>query len=128
MSTDHIYLKDIHKDHKEWLNALQLNREEIESFENRLEEVVTKNNKTEVRSQVEHFQNQFIRHREVLDQLVHDINKHEHELARYAEENPVAIDHKYFPDHPELRESVQSQAKIFGQLSDELNSFLAKWM
>ena len=41
MSSEHIYLKDLHEDHMKWLSEVKLYDEEINSFENRLEEVVS---------------------------------------------------------------------------------------
>lgn len=126
MSADHIYLKDLHEDHKKWLNETKLYEEEISSFENRLGEVVTKNTNKDLLANLEHFQNSLIRHKEVVDIIKHDINKHELELARYAAENQVAIDRKYFEDHPELRDKVLTERKLFAELKEELKVFLAK--
>lgn len=128
MSKKHIYLKDLHEEHKAWLNEVKLYDEEIASFENRLGEVVTKNTNKDLLANLEHFQNSLIRHKEVNDQIKHDINKHEQELAQFAEQNQVALDRKYFEDHPDLRENVQMERKLFAELKDELNNFLAKSM
>lgn len=126
MSTNHIYLEDLHTDHKKWLSEVKLYEEEILSFENRLGEVVMKNTGKDLLANLEHFQNSLIRHKEVVDILKHDINKHELELARFAESNQTAIDRKYFQDHPELRTQVQMEAKLFNELKGELKDFLAK--
>lgn len=105
---------------------MKLYDEEIASFENRLGEVAMKNTDKDLMAHLEHFQNSLIRHKEVADILKHDISKHEQELARFAEENQTAIDRKYFEDHPDLREKVQMERKLFGELKDELKVFLAK--
>ena len=126
MSTAHIYLKDLHEEHKTWLNEVKLYDEEISSFENRLGEVVMKNTDKDLLANLEHLQNSLIRHKEVSDIIKHDIVKHEQELARFAEENQTAIDRKYFEDHPNLRERVQTERKLFTELKDELKEFLAK--
>ena len=128
MSSEHIYLKDLHEDHMKWLSEVKLYDEEINSFENRLEEVVTKNTNRDLLANLEHFQNALIRHKEVSDIIKHDIKKHELDLARYAEQNQTVIDRKYFEDHPELRDRVQTERKLFGELKDELKEFLAKVM
>ncbi|MGB0851359.1 MAG: hypothetical protein ACPGTP_08920, partial [Bacteroidia bacterium] len=71
------YLHEIHSENKDWIKALDFARDEIETYRNRLGEVTSKNTKTEVLASAEHFQNQFIRHCEVIDELKHDINEEE---------------------------------------------------
>jgi predicted RNase H-like nuclease (RuvC/YqgF family) len=126
--TEHIYLKDLHSEHKEWISAIHFGRDEIKTFKHRLEEVASKNTDKDFAAQLEHFQNQMIRHGEVFDTLEHNIKEHEHELKEYAEDHPIAIDHVHFTDHKDLRESVEQQNKIFRELKDELNRFLSKYM
>lgn len=126
MNTQHIYLKDLHKDHKEWTNEVTLYKEELASFENRLGEVVTRNTNTEVLATLEHLQNSIIRHKEVIDEINHHIGVHAQELAKYAEENQTAIDRKYFEDHPGLRDKVETERKLFAELKEETLEYLAK--
>lgn len=128
MTKKHIYLKDLHDDHKKWLNEINLYNEEIKSFESRLEEVVVRYTDKGVLANLEHFQNTLIRHKEVADILRHDINSHEQSLAKFAEENQIAIDHKHFEDHPDLRDKIQTERKMFGELKEDLTKFLAKTM
>lgn len=126
MATEHIYLKDLHGEHRQWLIELGFYREEVSIYENRLEELVQKNTGQDVLAEVERFQNQFIRQKEVFDTIEHDIRGHEQELADYAEDHPIAIDHKYFDDHTGLRDQVESERRIFGDLKVEFSKFLAK--
>ena len=128
MSKKHFYLKDLHADHKKWVNEISLYEEEMKSFESRLAEVVVKYTDKNILANLEHFQNTLIRHKEVVDILKHDINLHEQALARFAEENQVAIDHKHFEDHPDLRDRIETERKMFGELKDDLTKFLAKTM
>jgi hypothetical protein len=125
---NHIYIGDLHFDHMEWLNSLQFYKEEIGIFERRLEEIVRRNNKHEVMAELEHFQNQFIREREVIDELRHDIKAAENLLEKEAREHPVAIEHRYFTDHTELRDRFQTFEKIYRELKSEFHQWLAKRM
>lgn len=123
-----IYLKDLHSEHKEWLNELQLYDEEMASFELRLEEVVAKNTDKELLAELEQLQNSIFRHKDVIDVIVHHINGHEKELADFAEKNQVAIDRKYFDDHPKLRDEIETERKLFSELKANVQDFLAKSM
>ena len=128
MTTKHTYLVDLHFDHKVWTRRLGFFKEEVTMFESYLGEVAVKNTSHECTADVEHFQNQFIRQKEVIDELVHDIKIREEKLAHYAKENPVAIDHKYFQPEPEITERYMMFEKIYHELKEEYRRFLAKWM
>lgn len=122
------HLADLHFDHMEWLNSLQFYKEEFSIFERRLEEIVRRNNKHEVLAELEQFQNQFIREKEVIDELRHDIKVHENFLAKESKEHPVAIDHRQFGDHKVLRDRFHTFEKIHGELRAEFRKWLAQRM
>lgn len=121
-----VHLTDLHSERQTWLKALALSKDEIESFENRLSEIMKANNQLETTSMVEHFQNQFIRQREVMDILVHDIHTAEAAMAQQVEANPVATEHKTAPDHTELRDRAETFTNLFAELKTEFNKFAAK--
>lgn len=122
------YFSDLHNDQREWLNALAFYKEDITILEHRLEDIVRRNNKAEVLAQVEHFQNRFIREREVIDVLRHDIKQEENMLEKEMKDNPVAIEHRYFKDHTELRDRYQTFEKLYRELKQEFQQWLVKWM
>ncbi len=120
------YLHELHAEHREFNAQLDFVIDEIKTFKHRLEEVAIANNKLEVMQQVEHFQNQFIRHKEVIDELKSMIHHHEKLIADLAEANNVATDHRKTEDHIELREQMVTFAQIYGDLKTEFLGFLSK--
>lgn len=124
----HVRLSDLHFEHTTWLNALAFYKEEIGIFERRLGEVATRNTATEVLAKLEHFQNRYIREREVIDELRHDIKAHENSLEKEAKEHPVALEHRYFADHSELRERMVTFEKLYRELKNEFHRWVAQWM
>jgi hypothetical protein len=124
--SDQKYIQDLHGDHNNWLSDLALAKDEIKSYQLRLQEVNAANNDTETRALVEHFQNQFIRENEVIDILKHDIAKYEHELSAATAANNVASDRRRVADHPELRDRMETFSHIFADLKYEFREFLAK--
>ncbi|HPF89741.1 MAG TPA: hypothetical protein PLL57_03700 [Flavobacteriales bacterium] len=122
------YIGDLHHDQREWLNALSFYKEDISILEHRLEDIVRRNNKPEVMAEVEHFQNQFIREREVIDELRHEIKQEENVLEKEMKDHPVAIEHRYFKDHTELRDRYQTFEKLYRELKQEFQQWLVKWM
>ena len=59
-----------------------------------------------------------------IDTLVHSINENVHNLSKYAQDHPVAIDHVHFDDHPVLRDKVETQNNIYGELKSEFMEYL----
>lgn len=132
MATKHIYLQDIHSDHTLWSNEFKFYKEEIVLLERRLGEIAQRNNAKEVMAELEHFQNQYIRQSEVLDELAHDVKITEQQFAQFAQQNETAIDHKYFDEYAPLHEKLANRVAMFRtiyqELKSDLHKFLAKWM
>lgn len=118
------YIHELHNDHITWKKNLAFAADEIKSFENRLSEVLTANTKTDITAKAEHFQNAFIRHNEVIDELNHDIDADEKRISAEAEANNVATDHRRTEDNASLRERMASFDKIFAELKAEFNGYL----
>lgn len=123
-----MYISDLHFEHVQWRSELMFWEEQIASYIRRLEEVVTRYTENGVRAQVEHFQNQFILHNDVIDVLKKDIKKHEQHLADYAQEHPVAVNHVHFDDHSQLRDRMETQRSIYHDLKTKYFKFLSSSM
>ena len=118
------YISDLHFDHRLWTSELMFWQDEIGTFKHRLEELVSRFEDNEIMAKVEKYQNQFIRHREVIDTLKHDIKVAEHELVVYAEKKPEAVNQKYFEEQEPLRERMETQRKLYGELKANFLTFL----
>lgn len=118
----------LHEEHKIWLNKLAFYKDELLIMQNRISEISVKNTSKEVLAFVEHFQNQLIIQKEQIDILNHNIRKHETDLEKAADKNPVAIDKEKFADHTTQRDQVDTFERIFNELRKELIGFLSKWM
>lgn len=123
-----IYINDLHFEHEQWNSELDFQKDKLNSFKNRLEEVASKWTDHDVLAKVEHFQNSFIRHKEVIDTIEHNINGHKSSLVQRAKDNPTAIHHEHFDDHTAMREEIEMQRKLFGELNAEYFRFLTKTM
>ena len=123
-----IYINDLHFEHKQWKSELAFQEGEIKTFVKRLEDVVVRWTDKDILRQVEHFQNQFILHGEIIDTLNHDINEQVHKLSAFAAAHPVAIDHVHFEDHTEMRERNEDQSRMFNKLRKEYMRFLTTAM
>lgn len=120
------HLTEAHAKMIEWVKELAFYKDELKTFQTRLEEVVTKNNKQEVLAEVEHFQNQFIRQNEVIDTLKHDFKQFDNTIAANVMSNPVASDHRSVVIPAELIDQHDTFLKIYKELKTEFEKFLAK--
>jgi hypothetical protein len=103
--------------------------DEIQTFERRLEELALQYlPKREVMVDLEHFQNQFIRQKEVINDLKQGIRRHEQFLAQAAEANPAGVDKPNFQDHTAIRERMETFRKIYLDLKGDFFQYAAKWI
>ncbi|MFN4973386.1 MAG: hypothetical protein ACK5GX_10170 [Bacteroidota bacterium] len=120
------HLSELHHEHTAWSKSLEFYKDELNVLNNRLGELVTSNSNQSVRAQIEHFQNQFIRQREVIDELMHDIKASENDIVSNISANTVASDHRLAPDHTELRERFTLFEKIYSELKQEFHAFASR--
>jgi len=114
----------LHFEHRLWMNELSFFTDELRIYEHRLEELTKKSLDRDTLSQLEQFQNQFIRQKEVLDTLEHDIHLHEQRLGQALEKGEEA------PEEPALHESLGNQMEafrnIYAELKQNFKVFIAK--
>lgn len=121
------HAQELHEEIKEWISQVDFIKEELAIYQKQLEEVAAKYTSQDVLAEVEHFQNQFIRQREVSDEIRHDYKQEENKLVKLAQENP-ASEHVLLDDHSDLRENTDTYVHIYSEVKDEFHKFLAKYM
>jgi hypothetical protein len=128
MTSEKIFLGDLHFENQLWTRQLNFYKEEIGMFEEYLGKVAVSQSPSEVGAQVEHFQNQFIREKEVIDTLTHDIKVEEQRLAKEAADQLVSISPVEFENHQSLRDQMTQFEKIYHELKIEFRRFLSQWV
>ena len=108
------------------VNELALAKDEIAHFRKNLETIVNANNKVEITSKVEQYQNMVITHLNELQILMHDVNAAERLIEDNIKQNPVAVDHRKIEVDGDLNERMQQFHKLFRELKFDYNNFLAK--
>lgn len=122
------YLQEIHKENKDWIKALDFVKDQVVCYEKQLGEVTSKNTKTAVLARAEHFQNQFIIHCEVIDELRHDINLEEKKIVENVKANNIATDHIKVTENESLVERMERFDKIWSELKNEYLNYLVEVM
>lgn len=117
-----------HQDHVSWLSKLSFYNDEISLMQKKLEEVNSKNTSSDVKKEVEHFQNQLIIQQQNSDNVKRHIKREEKDIENNIKKNPVASDHRKAEDHTEERNMMESFENGFNALRKEFNAFLGHYL
>lgn len=127
MSNKH-HLYELHADNKEWLNRLAFYLDELAFLEHRVQEVAGKYTDRDVLAQCDSYGNRLTIQRNEIHRLKEAIKSKEELLERAVFDNPVAVDHRVFPDEEKEREAMGNFDQIYYDLRKELIAFFAKKM
>lgn len=128
METQVIYNSDLHFEHEHWRSELFFWKDEMRSFKNRLEELVTRWTDKEVLVKLEHYQNEFILHEGRIDEFLEGIEKHEHLMAGKSIKGEISMDTVMVRNHMEFRKEMQVQRELFSDLKKDFFAFLTHYM
>ncbi len=118
-------MSEIHEENLTWINNLRFYEEEIKALNQRLEVVARISREPELMAQVEHFQNQFIRQREVVDDIKHHVKISDRVLfdsGQHAADTPPAL----LYNHDGMRDEYETFEKIYHELKADFEHFLAQ--
>ena len=127
MVKETVKISDFHFDHKLWMNELRFFEMQLDVFEERLEEVVRGIVDKTGFAEVEAFQNQIIRQREVIDELKHKFRVREKDLDTYSNDKEIDSDHVLYKDHRKEREDMQIFIKLYQEMREKYMHFLEKY-
>lgn len=127
--TPTISIRSLHLEYQLWTRELIFYKEEIKIFEDHLQMLLQRNNINGVPEQVEHFQNQFILQKEVIDFLKHDLIVSERQLASFVHDmSGDGIDTIKMDNHGKLRERMLTFRNIYKEIKNEFRRFQSHWM
>jgi len=126
MTKEVLFDTDLHFEHEQWESELSFWQDELELFKNKLSELVKRWTDRSIMAQLEHFQNQFILHGEVIDILKHDIHVHESDMASHSKNNEDVLNQDLVKKHVEMRGRIETQRQIYADLKKEFFIFLTK--
>ncbi|TXE16084.1 hypothetical protein ES692_14300 [Psychroserpens burtonensis] len=123
-----IYNSNLHFEHQRWKGELAFWKDELKFFNNRLSELVTRWTNKDVLAQLEHYQNEFVLHNEVIEEMLEDIEEHETRIAGQSKTGADALDTQMVKKHLEFRNRLETQRHIYSELKKEFFRFLEKYM
>ncbi|MGQ3012172.1 MAG: hypothetical protein ACT6QS_00560 [Flavobacteriales bacterium] len=115
-----------HSEYNEWKSTLDFCRDEMRLLGKRLQEIAGTQKQQEIMARLEQLQNQLIVQKEAHDILLHDINAFEHRLEESYRGNPVAFDHRKFPEGAELREKLEQFRRLYARFKETVMQFAAE--
>lgn len=124
-----ISIRSLHLEYQLWIRELIFYKEEIKIFEDHLQELIKRNTSKEVLAHAEHFQNQFICQKEVIDQIKHDLSISEIQLASFVHNlSEEGFDSIKMDNHTKLRDEIITFRKIYKELKTDFRRFETAWM
>ncbi len=123
-----VYDENFHFEHQNWKSELNFWKDELKTFNNRLSELVTRYTSKEVLKQLEHHQNEFALHSNVIDDLLETIEKHEANIAGHSRTGNESMDVVLVKTHMEFREKMETQRQIYADMKKSFFQFLTKYM
>ena len=119
----------LHIEYQFWIAELNFDVELIKIFESHLAFIASGNTAKKLMPGIEQFQNQFIRQREVIDELKHDLNVSEKQLAAFVREmSPIGFDNERLDNHSGLRARFLTFHDLFDDLKGRFRHFESEWM
>jgi hypothetical protein len=113
--------------HNDWLRALNFYKEEIHIFRQRLNEIAAKNTGSPL-VLVEHYENQFVLHTEMIGRLAHSIRADLSAITTHAGAH-AGFEHEELPEEQDgLEQQFIIEEKLFIELRHSFNLFCANWM
>ncbi|ASO06980.1 hypothetical protein [Arenibacter algicola] len=123
-----IYNSNLHFENEIWRRELFFWQDELIIFNNRLSELVTRWTKKEVLKQLDHFQNEFILHGGVIEDLLEEMEIHETLMADQDLLSHDAMDAMMVKKHMKFRKKMEIQEEIYTDLKKEFFRFLTKYL
>ena len=127
MEVSEYFSNDLRYDHNIWENELNFYKKEIGIFENRLVEMLSRKPTRDLLRELEQYQNQFIRQKEVVDQVNHKIHLYDDELKGIPAEIMLPLESREISKHRELEDDIHITRKLYFDLRDRFSAYLAKF-
>ncbi|MEP2238069.1 MAG: hypothetical protein ABJI22_06885 [Maribacter sp.] len=115
---------DLHFEHKQWESELAFWNDELKTFNDRLGELAARWTDKDVLKKLEHYQNEFILHGNVIEDLQESIEKHELNIANHES----SLDIPMTKTHLDVRNKMEAERQIYIDLKKEFFKFLSKYM
>lgn len=126
MQTKVSYLSDLKFNLETWKRELRFHFNEMDTFQEKLEEIAAREFDRRARKQIENFQNRIMIERNEISKLMHRCKRKMNNLviADYNEN----IDGRLIREQRPLKDDMRQYIKMHYDLKEEMMDFFAQWM
>ncbi|MBA9079220.1 hypothetical protein [Rufibacter quisquiliarum] len=122
-------ISHLHQESKNWVQEIELWRNEFSFFQKLLESIAPKAHAVEDKKQIDHFQHLITYFQgELLDQFAHDVRLHENYLQKLGREDSSFQDQPYREQHQKQKEQLAAFALDYRQYRQELFQFAEQYL
>ncbi len=117
--------KSLETEHIKWLKSIDFYKQLLVVMEKEMIDFVASKPPKSIAPRIEQFQNQFIRQREVLDTLKHNIKAHENEIERMTNFALEYLRDRVTREHIKLKSEYKRFVELFMEMEQDFHDFLA---
>jgi len=128
MDTQLMNSSELHSEHVQWNKTLKSWRNEINSFQDKLGEVVSTNTDKDFLIELAELENNCIIHKEKINRLQDRLKTHDLSFIRQTEGHNDAITTMDVESHNEIKERIETELSLYDELKKDFNSFLNKYV
>jgi Flp pilus assembly CpaF family ATPase len=128
MTNEIISNSNLHFEHELWKGELFFWKDELKIFNNRLSELITRWTKKDVLLPLEYYQNEFILHGGVIEDLLEAIEVREVRIVGQLQTGKEALDTQMVKNHIDFRDKMEAQRQIYAELKKEFFRFLTEYI
>lgn len=115
-----------HLENRLWANELEFYREEMNIFQAHMKDLTSRSTSLQESDRANHFENQFSRFRELINQLEHDLFHAEKQMALYAKSNQSKdLDEVNIGDHQQFKNKVEDFKEQYLRFRQQFKDFEA---
>jgi len=126
MQTKIVYLSDLKFNLETWKRELRFHFNEMDTFEEKLETIASREFSNKAMKPLEHFQNKIMIEKDVISKLIHRCK------AKMKKINQVdlneAIDGRLLREQGNLREDMKTYIKLHYELKEEMMDYFLEWL
>jgi predicted nucleic acid-binding Zn-ribbon protein len=121
------YLSDLEFNLDTWKRELKFHRDEMDSFQEKLEEVAKRKDlDRDALAKLERFQNKIMRERKVISDLLHKIKEKKLNVKTADINEP--LDGRLYREQKPLREEMRTYIRLHYDFKEEMMDFFTEWL
>lgn len=126
MQTKVSYLSDLRFNLETWKRELRFHYNEMDTFQERLEEIAAREFDKRARRSIENFQNRITIEKNEISKLMHRCKRKMHNIA--VADLTEHMDGRLQNEQGTLRADMRQYIRLHYELKEEMMDFFAKWL